>query len=146
MAKKSARTKTTPASNGRRWLMGGGAFIAIAAAIFVTVLSQGGGDALTTVRVSDLANAAVSGATVIDVREPYEYEAGHVEGALLMPLANTVRLASDLPKDEPVYVVCRSGNRSLVAAQELVEAGFEDVRNVDGGMIAWQSAGLPVTR
>jgi rhodanese-related sulfurtransferase len=80
------------------------------------------------------------------VREPHEYQAGHVEGAELMPLARTVALAADLPKDEPVYVICRSGNRSLQASRALVEAGFQDVRNVDGGMIAWEAAGLPVAR
>ena len=86
--------------------------------------------------------------TVIDVRTPAEFAAGHVEGALLMPLARTVEmaLAAGLPKDEPVYVFCRSGNRSLQAAQALVAAGYLDVRNVDGGILAWTAAGLPVVR
>ncbi len=113
-------------------------------------LTRGTESALTTVSVRDL-HAAIGqypAPTVLDVREPYEYEAGHVEGALLMPLARTVELAlaAGLPKDEPVYVFCRSGNRSLQAAQALVAAGYQDVRNVDGGIIAWTAAGLPVVR
>ena len=65
-----------------------------------------------------------------------------------MPLARTVAMALEagLPKDEPVYVFCRSGNRSLQAAQALVAAGYEDVRNVDGGILAWTATGLPVVR
>jgi rhodanese-related sulfurtransferase len=122
----------------------------VAAAAIVAALTLGGADAgaqpLRTVGVQDLQAALQDGAILIDVREPHEYQAGHVEGAELMPLARTVALADDLPRDEPVYVVCRSGNRSLQASRALVEAGFQDVRNVDGGMIAWEAAGLPVAR
>jgi rhodanese-related sulfurtransferase len=145
MAKRSA-PKTERAPSRLPWLLGGGVLIAAVATLAIVLAGTGGAPGLTTVNVNDLAEATAAGATVIDVREPHEYEAGHVEGALLMPLARTVQLASDLPKDEPVYVICRSGNRSLTASQALVEAGFEDVRNVGGGMIAWQSAGLPIAR
>jgi rhodanese-related sulfurtransferase len=145
MAKRSAPT-TDRAPARLPWLLGGGALIAVAATLAIVFAGAGGAPGLTTVSVRDLADAAATGATVIDVREPYEYEAGHVDGALLMPLAQTVQLATDLPKDQPVYVICRSGNRSLSAAQALVDAGFQDVRNVGGGMIAWQAAGLPIAR
>lgn len=124
-----------------------------AAALLAVVgfaLTRGSDAALTTVSVRDLqaALAQSPAPTLLDVREPHEYEAGHVEGALLMPLQRTVELAlaAGLPKDEPVYVFCRTGNRSLQAAQALVAAGFEDVRNVDGGIVAWTAAGLPVVR
>ncbi len=129
-------------------------FAALAAVVVLgglgVALTRGSDAALTTVSVRDLFTAIGQdpAPTVLDVREPDEYAAGHVEGALLMPLARTVEmaLAADLPKDEPVYVFCRSGNRSLQAAQALVAAGYEDVRNVDGGIIAWTGAGLPVVR
>lgn len=129
-------------------------FAALAAVVVLgglgVALTRGSDAALTTVSVRDL-YAAIGqepAPTLLDVREPEEYAAGHVEGALLMPLARTVEmaLAAELPKDEPVYVFCRSGNRSLQAAQALVAAGYEDVRNVDGGIIAWTGAGLPVVR
>jgi rhodanese-related sulfurtransferase len=145
MAKRSAPT-TDRAPSRLPWLLGGGVLVAVVATLAIVVAGVGGAPGLTTVSVGDLADASADGATVIDVREPYEYEAGHVDGALLMPLAQTVQLAGDLPKDQPVYVICRSGNRSLSASQALVDAGFQDVRNVDGGMIAWQAAGLPIAR
>jgi phage shock protein E len=102
--------------------------------------------ALSNVTVQQLRDAATAGALILDVREPFEYAEGRVAGSTLVPLATVADRAGDFPKDQPVYVVCRSGNRSLVAARTLVEAGYHDVRNVDGGMIAWTAAGLPVQR
>jgi len=145
MAKRTPPT-TDRAPSRLPWLLGGGVLVAVVATLAIVLAGGGGAPGLSTVSVRDLADATGGGATVLDVREPYEYEAGHVDGALLMPLAQTVQLAADLPKDEPVYVICRSGNRSLSASQALVDAGFQDVRNVDGGMIAWQAAGLPIAR
>ncbi len=143
MSKRSTRTPNDAPSR-LPWFLGGGALVVLVA---VALFAFGGSaPGLSTVTVADLDAALDRGATVIDVREPYEFDAGHVEGALLMPLSDTVRLASDLPKDEPVYVICRSGNRSLAASQALVDAGFDDVRNVDGGMIAWQASGRPIAR
>ena len=101
---------------------------------------------LVTVSVQDMAAGLAEGALVLDVREPFEYADAHVEGTVLVPLATVAARAGEFPKDEPVFVFCRSGNRSLVAAQALVDAGVVDVRNVDGGIIAWHGAGLPLVR
>lgn len=95
------------------------------------------------VQVSEAAAASKDGATVVDVREPWEYSAGHVPGAALMPLGSLARLAGDLPRNRRIYVICASGNRSLVAADALVRAGYDAV-SVAGGMAAWRSAGGPV--
>jgi rhodanese-related sulfurtransferase len=140
------RTPPNPQRRSPLALVAAIAAVAVVAVVFMA--TRGGGEALTTVSVRDLQSALAQNPapTLIDVREPVEYADGHVEGALLMPLANVVQLAADLPKDEPVYVFCRTGNRSLQASQALVAAGFEDVRNVDGGIVAWTSAGLPVVR
>lgn len=117
------------------------------AAVAVSLISRdAAAKALTTVSVHDMHVALERGAVVLDVREPFEYAEGHVAGTLLVPLATVGDRVGDLAKDEPVYVFCRSGNRSLVAAQTLVEDGFRDVRNVDGGILAWTAASLPVTR
>lgn len=117
------------------------------AAVAVSLISRdAAANVLTTVSVHDMQIGLERGAVVLDVREPFEYAEGHVAGTLLVPLATVGDRVGDLAKDEPVYVFCRSGNRSLVAAQTLVEAGFRDVRNVDGGILAWTAASLPVTR
>lgn len=84
------------------------------------------------------------GAFVIDVREPAEYEAGHVRGALHLPQADLALRLSELPRDQPIVCICQAGRRSLRAAQFLVQAGFPEVANVAGGTSAWVESGRPV--
>jgi len=98
---------------------------------------------LTDVTVDDLDAARKAGATVVDVRESDEYAAGHVPGAQLLPLSVLPVRVQDLPRGEPVFVVCQSGGRSAQAAQLLDQAGL-DVRNVVGGTSAWVRSGRPV--
>ena len=98
---------------------------------------------LTDVTVDDLDAARNNGATVLDVRESDEYAAGHVPGAQLLPLSILPVRIQDLPKNEPVYVLCQSGGRSAQAAELLDTAGI-DVRNVVGGTSAWVSSGRAV--
>lgn len=99
-------------------------------------------------REVDLATFAArrrDGATVIDVREPHEYLAGHVPGAELVPMSQIPDRAAGLPRGVPVYVICASGNRSLAATNYLTRAGV-DAWSVAGGTGAWQRAGRPVVR
>ena len=98
---------------------------------------------LTDVTVDDLDAARQNGATVLDVRESDEYTAGHVPGAQLLPLGILPVRVQDLPKNEPVYVLCQGGGRSAQAAELLDTAGI-DVRNVVGGTKAWIDSGRPV--
>ncbi|PZA06715.1 MULTISPECIES: rhodanese-like domain-containing protein [unclassified Meiothermus] len=83
---------------------------------------------------------------ILDVREPYEFAAGHVAGAKLIPLGQLAQRAAEIPRNLPVYVICRSGNRSAQASQILVSKGFSNIHNVQGGLLAWQAAGYPVRR
>ena len=122
------------------------ALVALLAGVVAFAWPRTGGQGITTVSVQDMHAAVGQGALVLDVREPYEFDEGHVAGTVLVPLATVAARAGEFDKNAPVYVFCRSGNRSLVAAQTLVEAGYSDVRNVGGGMIAWASARLPVER
>jgi rhodanese-related sulfurtransferase len=80
---------------------------------------------------------------LVDVREPYEWEAGRVDGAVHIPVNAIMSGAgSDLDKDKPVAVICRTGNRSELATMMLQARGY-DAHNVEGGMEAWEAAGLP---
>ena len=81
---------------------------------------------------------------IVDVREQYEFDAGRIDGAIHIPLNPLMGGAGDefLDKGRPVVVVCRSGNRSQVAAEVLIQQGYADISNVQGGMIAWRRAGL----
>lgn len=87
--------------------------------------------------------AQTEGATVVDVREPAEYVAGHVPGARLIPLGRLPGQLNELPRGERIYVICASGNRSLAGANVLARAGHDAV-SVAGGTNAWQRAGRAV--
>jgi phage shock protein E len=100
-------------------------------------------DSRPEVDIDALERAMAAGAFVLDVRQPDEYEAGHVPGAVLIPLDQLAERAEEVPADRPVYVVCRSGSRSAVATDALLRAGY-DAANVAGGTLAWAEAGRPV--
>ncbi len=87
---------------------------------------------------------------LIDVRTPEEYvgKLGHVAGAKLLPLQEIDRWVKNLEdqKDQEIILICRSGNRSGVAARYLIEHGFKKVVNVVGGMRDWNQKGFPIER
>lgn len=73
----------------------------------------------------------------IDVREPDEFAAGHVPGIINLPLSALSEETADFPKDSEIVIICRSGNRSLQAADKLQDYGFTNLVNVQGGMNDW---------
>ncbi len=79
--------------------------------------------------------------TVIDVREPREFAAGHVPGARNVPLAYVLEIA-DIPHTERIVLVCRSGRRSQRAAAALADCGYRQLEVLSGGMLAWEAATL----
>ena len=79
---------------------------------------------------------------VIDVREQREFQQGHIPQAQIIPLLKLFGDISQVPKDRPVVIVCRSGRRSTRATYALNNQGFENVRKLEGGMLAWEAAGL----
>lgn len=81
---------------------------------------------------------------VIDVREPHEHEAGHIAGTSLIPLAELSSAAGRLARDKPVIFYCRSGARSMMAAQAFRKAGL-DAYTMKGGLLRWVTEGLPIT-
>ena len=87
---------------------------------------------------------------LIDVRTPVEFREVHAQGATNVPLdtLNPQKIAESRNgrSDEPLYFICRGGNRSAKAVQKFLDAGIENVINVDGGTQAWDQAGLPVER
>ena len=97
------------------------------------------------VDVDELDAARAEGAPVIDVRQPDEYDAGHVPGARLIPLAEVAARVAEVPVDGTVYVICLSGSRSARATDYLRRRGI-DALNVAGGTKAWVDSGRAVTR
>jgi rhodanese-related sulfurtransferase len=83
---------------------------------------------------------------LVDVREYAEYAGGRVNGAKLLPLGEIERRNSELDHSKPIYVMCRTGNRSAQAQQKLKALGFTNVINVVGGFEAWKKEDLPFER
>jgi rhodanese-related sulfurtransferase len=81
-----------------------------------------------------------AGARLVDVREPDEWTAGHAPGALHIPLGELGARYLEIPQEDPVYVICRSGARSNHAAHSLAGVGWQAL-NVSDGMIGWHAAG-----
>ena len=124
--------------------------IALAVAPLLLLLTACGGGSTAKVTnlnadgfASEIKNAGV---VVLDVRTAGEFAAGHIQNAINIDVeasdfdANIAKL--DKTKEYDVY--CHSGRRSGIATQKMVKAGFTKVFNLDGGITAWQSAGLPL--
>lgn len=85
---------------------------------------------------------------ILDVRTAGEFSGGHIEGAALIPISELQKRLGELKgrEKDPLFVYCRSGNRSTVAGKFLVDAGFEQVINLRRGIIDWSRAGFPVVK
>lgn len=97
--------------------------------------------------MSEVPNTTVdsipAAAFLLDVREPDEWTAGHIDSAVHVPIAQIPDRISELPSDRPIAVFCRGGGRSSRVTGFLVQNGI-DAHNVSGGMQAWQAAGHPM--
>jgi rhodanese-related sulfurtransferase len=89
------------------------------------------------------ASGVPDGIYLLDVREDDEWTAGHAPDAVHISLGELGAKADQVPKDQPVYVICRAGSRSARATQVLGASGW-DVTNVSDGMQGWESAGRPM--
>ena len=83
------------------------------------------------------------GAQVVDVRTAGEHAAGHIAGSAHIPLERLGEEADELERERPVVVYCRGGNRSAMAAEAMRNSGW-DAHSIDGGLVAWSDAGLPL--
>lgn len=95
---------------------------------------------------AELYQAVGAEALIVDVRTPQEFFAGHVPGAVNYPLEGIDLWADRLPKDRPIYVYCRSGNRSRQAVEYLARRGYTQLYHVQGGVLAIEAAGYPLVR
>ncbi len=93
--------------------------------------------------VTELMNCLQNGAqNLIDVREYGEFSGGRVKGAKLVPLGDIEKRYTEIDRDNPTYLMCRSGKRAAEAQRKLFALGFSNVRNVRGGFEAWKTAGF----
>lgn len=105
--------------------------------------TQGTVVAVADLDIAEAAGLVESGAVLLDVREPDEWEAGHAPGAVLIPMNSVTARLAELPSDQMIVVICRAGGRSGVVTDALLGLGFEAF-NLAGGMQAWTADERPV--
>lgn len=95
------------------------------------------------ISVADAKARYDAGDFLLDVREPDEWATVHIPNTTLIPLGELESRTGELPQDQEIVVICRSGNRSAEARDKLLAAGFAQVTSVAGGMNEWSAAGYP---
>ncbi|WP_455217869.1 glutaredoxin 3 [Kaarinaea lacus] len=124
-------------------------FLALIIILLLLARSYFGSGAVSNIRPAEaVLMLNREGAVVVDVRTDKEYQEGHIMNSLHIPLGLFENRLSELAeyKSTPIIVACRTGSRSSTAASTLKKQGFELVKNLSGGMLAWTSASLPVTK
>jgi hydroxyacylglutathione hydrolase len=117
-----------------------------------TVIAQaaGAGRALGTVARTtppEIAPRVTKGeVTVLDVRNRSEYSAGHIAGALHIPVGHLRERLAEIPRDKPIVLHCQGGSRSAIATSVLQQLGVTNAMNLKGGFTAWEEAGNAVER
>jgi rhodanese-related sulfurtransferase len=139
-------TQITEFSANHTLLVGG--FVALLVAVFINEFKQASQNfsKLTPAGAIQLINN--EDAIMLDVREPGETTAGKIAKAIQIPVGSVGKRVGELDKhkDKHVIVYCKTGARSGLACKELNKAGFDKVYNLNGGIMAWQEAHLPVSR
>lgn len=120
--------------------------VVVSGVLFFWSLFQKGGNSLTPAQATLLINR--DQVKVVDVREPDEFASGHLPDALNIPLSQLATRHSELEgfKEFPLLVYCASGGRAARACSDLTKRGFGKLHHLDGGVSAWQKAGLPVRK
>lgn len=131
---------------GNHTLLVGAFLVVLSALIWNFATDPGGKNAVDPLGATALINH--EDAVVLDVRSMAEFKDGHIVNAVNIPINGLGSNIKQLEKhrDKPVIAVCKSGSRSGAACNMLRKNGFENVKNLRGGMLAWESANLPVKR
>lgn len=94
----------------------------------------------------ELKSLLSTGCCLVDVREPVEHAEHHIDGAKHIPLGQLEKRIGEIDRDAPVVVMCRGGKRGMEALKKLEGLGFKDVKNLEGGILAWEEAGHAVNQ
>jgi rhodanese-related sulfurtransferase len=100
-------------------------------------------DEIREVSREEAQRMVADGAQLVDVRADHEWEAGRIEGAMHVPLAELSERAAEIDRDRPGVLYCRGGNRSTMATEALAEAGYEAAKLTEG-IVGWSEAGMPL--
>lgn len=149
MPKKSSRRERASRNSFSKFmrnpLVGLGAIVLLFVIVFLIASLSGGssGNLPAEISVQEAYQKYQQGVFLLDVRRPDEWDMYHVANTVQIPLDELSSRLNELPKDQPIMIICHSGNRSGQAQAILSQAGF-NATSVAGGMIAWNQAGYPL--
>jgi len=109
--------------------------------LIISIIGLNNTQTAVAINVDQAHQLREEGALILDVREQFEWDENHIPGATLIPLGELSNRLNELPTDQEIVVVCRSGNRSLTGRDILLKAGFENVVSMNGGMNDWTASG-----
>jgi len=145
MARNARRKAQQRKKNNNLWIWGVVALVILGlSAVWLT--SQGTSESSSYPREISVEEAVAkrdSGAFILDVRQPEEWNEFHVPDSTLISLGELASRVDELPHDREIVVVCRSGNRSAQGRDILLKAGFTQVTSMAGGLTQWKAAGYP---
>lgn len=144
--KQSKQTKTSP--SWLKWVIIGVIGLLVLAVAAVMISNQPGDTVKplpAEISVDEAHKMYEEGAFLLDVRTPEEWNEYHAPGTTLIPLDQLSSRIAEVPTDQTIVVVCRSGNRSQQGRDILKQAGYEQVTSMAGGLKTWQAQGYPVT-
>jgi len=153
MTRKHLTPKNTPSRLRWMWVMLGAVLvIAVVMVVFKIIPAPTAAPTATptlpaqTITPAQAYARLEAGAFFLDVRTQEEWNEFHIYGSTLIPMTELQDRLNEIPKDREIVVVCRSGHRSLTAANLLLQAGFTRMASLEGGLTAWVEADYPVEK
>ena len=152
MSTKSSKIKSKPAARqaqrskkNQSWIVGGILLALVVVVVGVLLFNNNQTASLPAeISVAQAYQKYQDGVFLLDVRTQEEWDEYHAPNTTLIPLDQLPLRVNELPKDQEIVVVCRSGNRSQQGRDILLNAGFEKVTSMAGGLSGWRSAGYPI--
>lgn len=143
-AKRAARRRSALT---RRWAMLGALLVIVVIVAIAFSLKANPDNAQISapdITVQEAYGLYQEGVFFLDVREQSEWDSFHIPNTTLIPLGELPNRLNELPTDQPIVVVCRTGNRSQEGRDILLAAGFTNVTSMTGGVTEWSNLGYPI--
>ncbi len=145
MTKKKSKRSKRKNQKQTTWIWMGVIAVLVIVLAGISLFSQSPSTSLPAeITVDEAYDKYQEGTFVLDVRTQGEWDEYHAPNTTLIPLDQLPTRVNELPQDQEIVVICRSGNRSQVGRDILLDAGFEQVTSSAGGLKAWSAAGYPI--